>query len=28
VQEFGDFPADVQAAIGDFPGLHRQTGVS
>lgn len=28
VQEFGDFPADVQAAIGDFPALHRQTGVS
>jgi hypothetical protein len=28
VQEFADFPSDVQAAIGDFPPLHRQTGVS
>ena len=28
VQEFGDFPDDVQAAIGDFSALHRQTGVS
>jgi hypothetical protein len=28
VQEFGDFPADVQAAIGDFPALQRSTGAS
>lgn len=28
VQEFSDFPADEQAAIGAFPQLRRQTGVS
>ena len=28
VQEFADFPEDVQAAIGDFPALHRKTGVA